>query len=74
MKSILTLVFYSFSNYAYEISSMFIICKHIYKPLKDLPDLMLVMVAGKSNTEGLWVVIPTSMDPDHLSTNTSNRI
>lgn len=35
---------------------------------------MLVMVAGKSNTEGLWVVIPTSMDPDHLSTNTSKRI
>lgn len=35
------------------------------------PDLILVMVAGKSKFVGLCVVIPTSIDPDHLSTNLS---
>ena len=35
---------------------------------------MLVMVAGNSRVFGLWVVTPTSMEPDHLSTNLSSRI
>ena len=39
-----------------------------------LPDLILVIVAGNSRAEGLCVVIPTSIDPDHLSTNWSKRI
>ncbi len=39
-----------------------------------VPDLMLVIVAGNSRLDGLCVVIPTSIEPDHLSTNRSNRI
>jgi hypothetical protein len=35
---------------------------------------MFVMVAGNSRLAGLCVVIPTSIDPDHLSTRWSNRI
>ena len=46
----------------------------IPESILGLPDLILVMVAGKSSMEGLWVVIPTSIDPDHLSTKTSKRI
>ncbi|KAG7154587.1 hypothetical protein Hamer_G014933, partial [Homarus americanus] len=34
-----------------------------------VPERMLVMVAGKSKSPGLCVVMPTSMLPDHLSTN-----
>lgn len=39
-----------------------------------VPDLMLVIVAGKSKAFGLCVVIPTSMLPDHFSTSLSIRI
>ena len=39
-----------------------------------LPDLMFVIVAGNSSRNGLCVVMPTSIDPDHLSTRQSRRI
>lgn len=39
-----------------------------------VPDLILVIVAGNSNLFGLCVVTPTSILPDHLSTNLSIRI
>ena len=39
-----------------------------------VPDLIFVIVAGNSSRLGLWVVIPTSIDPDHLSIIVSSRI
>jgi len=35
---------------------------------------MLVIVAGNSSRLGLWVVIPISIEPDHLSMSRSIRI
>ena len=39
-----------------------------------VPDLWLVIVSGRASiVDGSWVVIPTSIDPDHLSTSLSIR-
>jgi len=49
-------------------------CQAHWSQRSLLPDRMFVMVAGKSIALGLWVVIPTSIEPDHLSTRRSSLI
>ena len=62
--------------YTYLISclSLWLECPKFQDCVLYIPDLMFVIVAGMSKVPGLCVVIPTSIDPDHLSTKTSKRI
>ena len=45
--------------------------KILIQNVAQKPDLMFVMVAGNSIKLGLCVVMPISIDPDHLSTSRS---
>ena len=58
--------FHEFSNFQH-IQNKFI------PDIIMVPEASLVIVAGNSNVLGLWVVMPTSIDPDHLSTNLENN-